>query len=73
VRQLALRYGSTKYGVRFNDVQAGEGVLASVAAGGTMIEFADEDPEIRRRYQEALARAGVPYQMPKELHGPRSA
>jgi quercetin dioxygenase-like cupin family protein len=71
VRQLALRYGSTKYGVRFNDLQAGEGVLRTVAEGGTMIEFEDEDPAIRRHYQEALAKSGVPYQMPQDLSAPR--
>jgi mannose-6-phosphate isomerase-like protein (cupin superfamily) len=63
-RQLALRYGSKKYGVGFKDVLDRGGVLISAKKGGTQIEYQDEDPEIRRLYQEELARAGVEYRMP---------
>ncbi|MBM2812815.1 MAG: hypothetical protein HW416_3574 [Chloroflexi bacterium] len=31
--------------------------------GGTLIEYEDEDPEIRRLYKEELAKTGVAYQM----------
>ncbi len=63
-RQLALRYGSKKYGVGFKDVLDRGGVLVSAKRGGTQIEYEDEDPEIRRLYREELARTGVEYQMP---------
>ena len=39
--------------------------LTSVREGGTMIDYEDEDPEIRRRFEEALAEEGVERTMPK--------
>ena len=63
-RQLALRYGSKKYGVGFKDLLDREGVLVSVKDGGTQIEYEDEDPEIRRQYREELADMGVEQRMP---------
>ena len=39
-------------------------LLMSVQKGGTMIEYEDEDPEIRRRFKEALGREGVECTMP---------
>lgn len=36
--------------------------------GGTMLAWEDEDPEIRRRYREALAANGVESGMPDELY-----
>ncbi|MBM2811388.1 MAG: reactivating factor for ethanolamine ammonia lyase [Chloroflexi bacterium] len=59
VRQLALRLGSQRHGVYFHDIQTRGGVLLSVAEGGTMIEYDDEDPEIPRLFQEELARWGA--------------
>jgi hypothetical protein len=59
-RQLALRYGSQKYGLRFFDLLSREGTMRSTRVGGTLIEYEDEDPEIPRRYRESLAaRSGV--------------
>jgi quercetin dioxygenase-like cupin family protein len=63
-RQLALRYGSQHYGVQFHDTQSAEGAGLSVRLGGTVIEYEDEDPELRRRYLAAIAANGVEYQMP---------
>ncbi|MBM2812707.1 MAG: hypothetical protein HW416_3466, partial [Chloroflexi bacterium] len=34
---------------------------------GTLIEYEDEDPEIRRRFVEILKHKGVEMQMPAEL------
>ena len=39
-------------------------VLLSVRDGGTLVEFEDEDPEIRRRYIEELKKEGVECTMP---------
>jgi quercetin dioxygenase-like cupin family protein len=62
-RQLALRYGSQKYGVQFHDSQSREGTGLSVDQGGTLIQYEEEDPELRRLYKEALAKNGVAYDM----------
>lgn len=59
VRQLALRFGSWKYGMGFWDASVRDGLLVSVKKGGTLIDDEDEDPEIRRQYMKELAAAGV--------------
>ena len=43
-------------------------VLLSVREGGTLIEFEDEDPEIRKRYEEALRKEGVECTMPPVVY-----
>jgi oxalate decarboxylase/phosphoglucose isomerase-like protein (cupin superfamily) len=57
--QLALRCGSHKFplGIRVAAIRAG--VYTSVKQGGTLIEYTDEDPEIRRAYQAELASKGI--------------
>jgi hypothetical protein len=35
-----------------------------VKKGGTLIEYADEDPQIRRHYEEEIRKAGVKNEMP---------
>jgi hypothetical protein len=67
-RQVALRYGSHRYGVQFYDVHhPGKTTHASLREGGTTIASEDEDPEIRRQYQQALAEVGVDYRMPNAV------
>lgn len=58
-RQLALRYGSHEYGVRFSDIQQAAGVYTSVKEGGSLIEYEDEDPQIRRLFISECAKNGV--------------
>lgn len=58
-RQLALRYGSNKYGVAFHDIAAGEGVYVNVKQGGTLIEYEDQDPAIHRLFESECTRNGV--------------
>jgi mannose-6-phosphate isomerase-like protein (cupin superfamily) len=53
-RYLAIRWNSKKYKV-FKDI-----VDRSVKEGGTQIEYEDEDPSIRRSFEEQLAQRGVP-------------
>lgn len=69
VRQLAVRYGSRIHHIGFvlAAQRKTDGVYISVKKGGTMIEYEDEDPEIRRRYEAALKRTGVPSKMPPVL------
>jgi len=42
----------------------------SVKEGGTLIEYEDEDPEIRLNYEDTLKKMGVTCQMPNFV-GPR--
>ena len=65
-RQLALRYGSKKYKAGFNIAaqKRDGGVFISVKEGGTLIEYEDEDPAIRRNYEAELKKRGVAPQMP---------
>lgn len=57
--QLALRCGSHKFplGIRVAAIRAG--VYTSVKQGGTLIEYEDEDPEIRRIYRAELNKKGI--------------
>jgi len=65
-RHLALRYGSRIHplGFKIADKRSEDGVYIDVKKGGTLIEYADEDPEIRRHYEEELKKTGVASQMP---------
>ncbi len=56
VRQLALRNGSAKYPFGVRKAATREGVSKSTKEGGTQIEYEDEDPEIRRMFDDAVAR-----------------
>lgn len=66
-RHLAIRYGSRIYPVGFKIAPQNreDGVYIDVKKGGTLIGYEDEDPQIRRRYEEALRETGVVSQMPK--------
>ncbi|HLB29683.1 MAG TPA: cupin domain-containing protein [Dehalococcoidia bacterium] len=69
-RQLALRPGSRNNPLTLFDAahRKENGVLLSIQEGGTMIEYEYEDPEIRRRYEEALKREGVKCEMPPVVY-----
>ena len=64
-RQLALRFGSRLYPIGLHQAakKKTDGVYISVKEGGTMIEYEDEDPEIRRRFESNLQRVGTPLRM----------
>jgi len=59
-RYLALRWGSQKY--QFQLAQIDE-LLKDRREGGNQIEYEDEEPEIRQRFEEALSGSGVESQM----------
>jgi hypothetical protein len=42
-----------------------DGTTTSIKKGGTMIEYADEDPAIRRRFEAELQQAGIRSGMPQ--------
>jgi len=65
-RQLAIRFGTSRLhpvGFQVAAKRMEDGELISVKAGGTMIEYDEEDPEIRRRYESDLKQRGVPCRM----------
>ena len=66
-RHLAIRFGSRIYPAGFYTAakRQDDGVVISIKNGGTMIDYEDEDPEIRRRFEAELKRAGVPCEMPQ--------
>ena len=41
-----------------------DGVYIDVKKGGTLIEYADEDPYIRQHYDDELKKSGVECEMP---------
>ena len=65
-RHLALRYGSRIHPIGFKiaDKRSEDGVYIDVKQGGTLIEYADEDPYIRKHYENELLRTGVKSAMP---------
>jgi len=61
--QLAVRHGSTKHPFGIWVAQTrneAKTLVTSSRQGGTMIEYADEDPAIKRMFEEALARLVAP-------------
>jgi hypothetical protein len=71
-RHLAVRGGNAFSGALLgSQVAPGpQAVMTDVREGGTLIEYEEEDPEIRRRYQEAVERQGVPCAMPDAIYQP---
>jgi len=59
-RYLALRWGSRKHA---RPMGQNYGTDESVKAGGDQIEYADEDPQIRRMFEQELAKRGVACRM----------
>jgi hypothetical protein len=57
--QLALRCGSQKFPLGSRVAQIRAGVYTSVKQGGTLIEYADEDPEIRHAHLAELQKRDV--------------
>ena len=65
-RHLAIRYGSRIHPIGFKiaDKRSEDGVYIDVKRGGTLIQYADEDPRIRKHYKDELSKTGVPCEMP---------
>jgi oxalate decarboxylase/phosphoglucose isomerase-like protein (cupin superfamily) len=65
-RHLAIRYGSRIHPIGFKiaDKRSEDGVYIDVKRGGTLIEYADEDPYIRKHYENELKKTGVASEMP---------
>jgi quercetin dioxygenase-like cupin family protein len=69
-RQLAFRYSgqSGKYLLGIVKALNREGVRTSIRDGGTLIEYEDEDPQIRRDYEAAVKQQGGSIQMPSVVY-----
>lgn len=65
-RQLAFRYSgeSGKYLLGCWRAINKEGVRTSSREGGTVIEYEDEDPQIRKDFEAAIEKVAVPMEMP---------
>jgi oxalate decarboxylase/phosphoglucose isomerase-like protein (cupin superfamily) len=65
-RHLAVRYGSRLHPIGFKiaDKRSEDGVYIDVKKGGTLINYEDEDPYIRKHYEDEMKRTGVPCEMP---------
>ena len=58
-RYLALRWNSRKFRMR----EKGYGTDESIRSGGDQIEYGDEDPQIRRMFDEELMKEGITCRM----------
>jgi hypothetical protein len=66
-RHVALRLGSRKNPTAIHDASTRnnrEGPTTSLREGGTLIEYEDEDPEIRRAFEDACKKNRVESRMP---------
>jgi quercetin dioxygenase-like cupin family protein len=65
-RQLAFRYSgqSGKHLLGCWRAINKEGVRTSIREGGTLIEYEDEDPQIRKDFEAAIGKLGIEMQMP---------
>jgi quercetin dioxygenase-like cupin family protein len=60
-RYLALRWGSRKHPRPWSE--RNYGTDESIKSGGDQIEYADEDPMIRRMFEQELAKVGIACRM----------
>jgi len=65
-RHLAVRYGSRLHTLGFTlpAKRQEDGVYLTAKQGGTLIDYDEEDPQIRQNYDAALKRTGVVSKMP---------
>jgi hypothetical protein len=66
-RQLAFRYSgqSGKYLLGCWRAINKEGVRTSTRDGGTLIEYEDEDPQVRSDFADEIGKVGVKLEMPE--------
>lgn len=62
-RYLAVAVGSLRYPFVEDKKRTWLGMDVNVKEGGRQIEYEDEDPRIRRIYEEELAKRGIPSRM----------
>ena len=62
-RYLAVAFGGLRYPTLADKRATFMGMDVSVKEGGRQIEYEDEDPRIRKIYEEELAKHGIPSRM----------
>lgn len=62
-RYLAVAFGGLRYPFSEDKVLTFQGMDVSLRRGGRQIEYVDEDPRIRRFYEEELASRGIEARM----------
>ena len=62
-RYLAIAFGGLRYPTLADKRATFMGMDVSVKEGGRQIEYEDEDPRIRRMYEDELRRRGIPSRM----------
>ncbi len=62
-RYLAIAFGSLRYPTVADKLATWMGMDVSVKEGGRQIEYEDEDPRIRRIYEDELAKRAIPSRM----------
>ena len=65
-RHLAVRFGGRKHPTGFHTCakRHDDGVMIPMKQGGTLLDYEDEDPEVRRHFEEELKRNGILCDMP---------
>ncbi len=63
-RHIAFRTGGAKYRIGLRGSDNTSATVTSIKEGGAMIEYEDEDPQVRRDFEAALREAGVGCEMP---------
>ncbi len=61
-RQLRVTGGGSEFGLP--RAEADQAVMVSIREGGWLLNYEDEDPQIRRMFQEELRKNGVEFTMP---------
>jgi len=67
-RHLAIRGGNLFTLSMLGGADGTHANMISTAEGGTLLEYEDEDPLVRRRFRSALTANGVDNKMPDELY-----
>jgi len=55
---------------RFKGIPGGDwrGINLDIKGGGNTIKYRDEDPHIRKMFEEQLAKEGAAFNMPEEAY-----
>jgi len=61
---FALRQPHPPIGFKIADKRSEDGLYIDLKQGGTLIEYADEDPYIRKHYDDELKKTGAKSAMP---------
>jgi len=72
-RYLAIAFGSLRYPTVADKLATWMGMDVSVTEGGRQIEYEDEDPRVRERYEAELVKRGIRSGMDEVIPAPARA